>query len=134
MLSAEFALDVFSRLALFDPDLLEFRSRALARRKELFVQIGVVGWIIVGKIVAVIDGHSDELRFIVIVPNPGDMELSASEFWVAFQPLFQDGIDIGFDQRAVRGQLTMEERDDHNSAFCHDTPFTSHVSPKFSSQ
>ena len=48
------------------------------------------------------------------------MEVPASEFRVAFQPLLQDGVDVWLHNRTVDVQFAVEERDDYDSTFYHD--------------
>ncbi len=103
--------------ALFDPDFFESRRRTLALSEKLFVAIGILRWIVVGKVGAEVSRHSNEAS--VITASLDDMELPASELRVAFLPLLQDGVNVRLDQRAVRGEFAVEERDDYDSAFCH---------------
>ena len=107
---------------------MEFRC-GLALGKKCFVEIGVLRWIVVGKVGTFVCRHSDEASF--SAARLDDMELPASELWVALQPLLQNGINVRFGQRAVRGELALEEWDNYDPA-CHHGAFQS--SSKCSSQ
>jgi hypothetical protein len=51
------------------------------------------------------------------------MELPASKLRVALQPLFQNVVDVRFNQAAAYVEFPVEKREDYDPTFCHGVSF-----------
>jgi len=79
------------------------------------------------KVRAEIGSYSNEIGFNIVLLQshlaPDDMEVTALELRVTFEPLFQNGVDVWLDHRTINGGFAVKERDDYDPTCRHGVPF-----------